>query len=258
MLSLVQKYAAELCPLCPLLQFLLITCTELKTCTVVQTVRYRWLDESAPMKLSPLREALEAGKTLLGDEMPSLDLEAGPQPELPAIIPPPPDASEPAAGHDLALPEQEAAPDQDTAMPDVLSEQADAPAEDSMQAAVDNAVMVTVLEEAAPDLAVMPAPAADVRSPQAAVEPTAAGIEVPVLASSPLQRGSARGRSKARGRGAKGRSAGKGRKRKVASPTAPLLNGFIAWSSCTPKGKSDWQHTLATFTMAMNITQRVI
>ena len=186
----------------------------LDACATVQTVRYRWLDESAPMKLSPLREALEAGKTLLGEEMPPLNLDAGPQPELPAIIPPPPDAAEAVAGHD-AQPEPEAAPDQDTAMPDVQPEQADAPAEDSMVTIENNAVTVTVLQEAAPDLAVTPALTADVPSPQAAIESAAAAIEVPVLASNSLQRGSARGRAKARGRAARGKSAGKGRKRKV-------------------------------------------
>lgn len=201
------------------------------------------------MKLSPLREALEAGKTLLGEEMPSLDLEAGLQPELPAIIPPPPDAAEAAAGDDAALPEQESAPDQDTAMPDVQLEQAAAVTEESTQPTRDNVMTVTVLQEAAPDLAVTPAVVAEVPSPRVAIEAASAGIEVPVLASNPLRQGSARGRKRVRGRGAKGRSAGKGRKRKVSPYLFSMATLFGL--AVHPREKSDWQQTLTALKMAI-------
>ena len=138
--------------------------------SAVQTVKHRWLDESAPMKLSPLREALEAGKTLLGDELPALDLEAGPQPDLSAVIPPPQDAAEAAAGHEAALPDLVAAFHQDVAMPDTEPEQAKVPADASIQPAQDNAVMLTALQEAKPDVDMSPCHAAAVPSPEAATQ----------------------------------------------------------------------------------------
>ena len=186
----------------------------LYSCKSVQAVKHRWLDESAPMKLSPLREALEAGKTLLGEEMPSLDLEAGPQPELPAVIPPPPDAAELASDYAAALPDQEAVPDLDTAMPEVPTGDADTAADDSHHPGQDHAVTLTVLQEANPDLAQTPSLAAE--APLAAMEPAEAGTEVPVLALNSLRRGSVQGRGRGRRGGARGRSAGRGKKRKVA------------------------------------------
>lgn len=199
----------------------------------MQAVKHRWLDESAPMKLSPLREALEAGKTLLGDEMPSLDLEAAPQPELPAIIPPPPDAAAAATGHETALAEREAVPDEDTARLDMQPEQADAPAGDSIHPAQGNASTVTALREATPDLAASPALAAEVPSPLAAMEPADATPEVAVAAANSLRRGSVRGRSRGRGRGARGRSAGRGKKRKV-HPTASSVEASMPWPAVHP------------------------
>ena len=183
--------------------------------SAVQTVKHRWLDESAPMKLSPLREALEAGKTLLGDELPALDLEAGPQPDLPAVIPPPQDAAEAAAGHEAALPDLVAAFHQDVAMPDTEPEQAKVPADASIQPAQDNAVMLTALQEAKPDVDMSPCHAAAVPSPEAATQPAEAGPEVPNLAPGFPQQGSAGRRSKVRSPGAKGRGAARGKKRKV-------------------------------------------
>ena len=189
------------------------------------------------MKLSPLREALEAGKTLLGDEMPSLDLEAAPRPDLPAIIPPPPDAAEAAAGLVAALAEQEALPDQDTAMLDMQPGQADAPADDSIHLAQGNAIVVTVLQDAKPDLTATPALTAQVPSPQAAMEPAEAAPEAHVLAADSLRRGSGLGRGRGRGRGPRGRSTGRGKKRKV-HPHSLSSQGWNAWPAAHPMGST--------------------
>ena len=183
-------------------------------CMCTQTVKHRWLDESAPMKLSPLREALEAGKTLLGDELPPLDLEAAQVPNLPEIIPPPPDAAEAAALDDAAQPDQAAgpAPDQDTPMRDAQPHQA-ARASEIVPLPDQNTaeVQAAQLDE---DMGL---------SQEAAVPPlehvqllAEEQLETPELAPGPpSSRSSGRGRVCGRNRGGRGR--GRGRKRKVSS-----------------------------------------
>lgn len=192
-------------------------------CMCTQTVKHRWLDESAPMKLSPLREALEAGKTLLGDELPPLDLGAAQVPNLPEIIPRPPDAAEAAALDDVAQPDQAAgaAPDQDTPMRDAQPDQA-AGASEIVPPPDQNTAQV---QAAQPD--------EDMGlSQEAAVPPlehvqllAEEQLETPELAPGPPStKSSGRGRGRSRNRGGRGRSSssgrgrGRGRKRKV-SPT---------------------------------------
>jgi len=188
----------------------------------VQTVKHRWLDESAPIKLSPLREALEAGKTLLGDELPPLDLGAGPQPELLAIMPPLPDAAETAALNDAAEPDQAAtssgdiAMPQDTAMPALQPEQKAASSDDSAPILPKDAQ-----QKALSDVEATARPHAEIPSPEPALNPAGNGLKVPVRASSSPRRGSAQGRGRGRSRGhwargqGGGSSGGRGKKRKV-------------------------------------------
>jgi len=185
-------------------------------------VKHRWLEESAPIKLSPLREALEAGKTLLGDELPPLDLGAGPQPELPATMPPPPDAAETAAFSDAAELDEAAtssgdiAMPQDTAMPALQPEQIAASSDDSAPIIPKHAQ-----QKAMSDADVTARPHAEIPSPEPTLNPAENGLEVPFLASSSPRRGSARGRGRGRARGrwaggqGGGRSGGRGKKRKV-------------------------------------------
>ena len=161
----------------------------------VQTVKHRWLEESAPIKLSPLREALEAGKTLLGDELPPLDLGAGRLPKLPEILPPPPkleaEGTVPAAA---AQPAHAAAPCEDTPMLEVWADQA--AAQQHGQPESDQHNFQEVQHEAQPD-ADMTAPHGEAApSPEPAEEPAGEATQVSHVAQRPL-----RGRGRGRGRG---------------------------------------------------------
>lgn len=185
-------------------------------CMCAQTVKHRWLDESAPMKLSPLREALEAGKTLLGDKLPPLDLEAAQVPNLPKIIPLPPDAAEAAALDDAAQLAAGPAPDQDTPMRDAQPDQA-AGASETVPSPDQNAGQV---QAAQPDEEMgLSQEAPSLEHVQLLAEDQ---LETPELAPGPSStKSSGRGRGRGRGRGGRGRSSsrgrGRGRKRKVNS-----------------------------------------
>lgn len=173
------------------------------------------------MKLSPLREALEAGKTLLGDELPPLDLDAARLPNLPEIIPTPAE-SEAAAPAVAAQPTAAALPDQDTPMLDAQPEQA-AMQRDDTEPAQDGSDV-----QPQPDQKMVSAQQEEeIPSPEAATKPAEDLLEEPVLASPSPWRGSARGRG--RGRGARGRSGGRGKggKRKVVIPASALPTSFL-------------------------------
>ena len=165
----------------------------------MQTVKHRWLEESAPIKLSPLREALEAGKTLLGDELPPLDLGAGRQPNLPEILPlllePKAEGTVPAAA---AQPVHAGAPCEDTPMLEVWADQA--AAQQRKQPEDDQRNLQEVQHEAQPD-ADMTAPREEAApSPEPAEEPAAEATQMPQIAQRP-PRGRGRGQGRGRGRG---------------------------------------------------------